>query len=212
MDNLSQGTFQFSKKVGFFQTEVFTVDVIHFKPELLHHLKIVVNDKRFGELGVQAVHDSLCPANLKRYRFQSHVPLFKVVLIFTAFIPNLKKRSEKSLINSVRLMLHFSIYPTFRSFWIWRGWHSCKPSGEPINVSVSVLQREWHKSTFTLTRERRDSSHALKPHNKLIYRSTTLFICLHLSGWISKIFTGNFYRALKYVVIFRAVAWQHSVS
>lgn len=84
MDNLSQGTFQFSKIVGFLQTAVFTVDVIHFKPELLYHLKIVVNDNRFGELGVQAVHDCLRPAYLKRYGFQSHVPFCKIVFDFTA--------------------------------------------------------------------------------------------------------------------------------
>lgn len=65
-DDLSQGTLQFTQEVGFLQTAVFAVDVIDFKPELLHHLKVVVNDERFGELGVQAVHDLLRPANLKR--------------------------------------------------------------------------------------------------------------------------------------------------
>lgn len=105
MDNLSQGTFQFSEKVGFLQTAVFTVDVIQFKPELLHHLKIVVNEKRFGELGVQAVHDFLRPADLKRLGFQSHVPLCKLVFDFTAFISYLKEGLRQSLIYSVPLML-----------------------------------------------------------------------------------------------------------
>lgn len=94
MDNLSQGAFQFSQKVGFLQAAVVTVDVVHFKPELLHHLKIVVNDKGFGELGVQAVHDFLRPANLKRGGFQSLVSFSKIVFGFTGFVAHLKERSR----------------------------------------------------------------------------------------------------------------------
>lgn len=93
MDNLSQGAFQFSQEVSFLQAAVVTVDVIQFKPELLHHLKIVVNDKGFGELGVQAVHDFLRPANLKRDGFQSLVSLTKIVFGFAGFVAHLKERS-----------------------------------------------------------------------------------------------------------------------
>ncbi len=46
------------------QAAVVAVNVVHFKPQLLHHLKVVVNDKRLGKLGIKAVLDCLCPANL----------------------------------------------------------------------------------------------------------------------------------------------------
>lgn len=67
--NLSQGTFQLSQEVSILQTAVVAVYVVYFKPQLLHHLKVVVNDKSLGKLGIKAVLDFLCPANLT----QTHI-------------------------------------------------------------------------------------------------------------------------------------------
>lgn len=40
------------------------VNVVQFKPQLLHHLKVVVNHKSLGKLGIEAVLDFLRPSNL----------------------------------------------------------------------------------------------------------------------------------------------------
>lgn len=41
-----------------------TVNVVDLETQLLHHLKVVVDDKCLRKLGVETVHDPLCPANL----------------------------------------------------------------------------------------------------------------------------------------------------
>ena len=67
--HLSHSTLHFSQEVSFLQTAVFAVDVVHFKLQLLHHLKVVVDDKLLGEAWIKAVVYFLCPANLT----QTHV-------------------------------------------------------------------------------------------------------------------------------------------
>lgn len=62
--NLSQGTLQFSQEVSVTQAGILTVYVVHFKPQLLHHLKVIVDDKCLGKLWAEAVQDFLRPANL----------------------------------------------------------------------------------------------------------------------------------------------------
>ena len=62
--NLSQSTLQFSQEVSIFHAAVFTVNVVEFKPQLLHHLKVVVQDEALGELGIKAVLDFLCSSDL----------------------------------------------------------------------------------------------------------------------------------------------------
>lgn len=52
------------------QAAVLTVDVVHFKLQLLHHLKVVVDDKRLGEAGIKGVLYFLCPANLTQTRYR----------------------------------------------------------------------------------------------------------------------------------------------
>lgn len=49
---LSQGTLQFSKVVSILQTAAFAVNVVNFKPQLLHHFKVVVDDKSLGKLRI----------------------------------------------------------------------------------------------------------------------------------------------------------------
>lgn len=50
------------------QTAVVAVNVVHFKPQLLNHLKVVVNNKSLRKPGTQAVLDLLCSANLSQIR------------------------------------------------------------------------------------------------------------------------------------------------
>lgn len=59
------------------QAACLAVDVIHFKPQLLHHLEVVVDDKGLGKLGVKAVIDFLCPTNLT----QRNVPESRTVFV-----------------------------------------------------------------------------------------------------------------------------------
>lgn len=66
--HLSQRALQFPQEVGVLHTAGITVDVVDLKTQLLHHFKVVVNDKRLGKLGVEAVHDLLRPANLTDMR------------------------------------------------------------------------------------------------------------------------------------------------
>lgn len=69
MANLSQGTLQLSQEVSLLQTAVFSINIVHFKPQLLHHLKVVVEDNRLGKLGTEAVLDFLRATNLTQTHF-----------------------------------------------------------------------------------------------------------------------------------------------
>lgn len=62
--HLSQRALQFPQEVGILHTAGVVVDVVDLKAQLLHHLKVVVDDKRLGKLGVEGVHDLLGSADL----------------------------------------------------------------------------------------------------------------------------------------------------
>lgn len=67
---LSQCAHQFPQEVSILQIAAdIVVNVEHLKLQVLHCLKVVVNDKSLGEFGVEAVHDSLRPTNLNQKSF-----------------------------------------------------------------------------------------------------------------------------------------------
>lgn len=64
LSDLPQGALKLSQEVRFFWSAVFAVDVVHFKPEFLHRLEVVVEDDALGKLRIQAVLDFLRSPNL----------------------------------------------------------------------------------------------------------------------------------------------------
>lgn len=70
------------------QTAAVTIDVVNLETQLLHHLKVVVDDKRLGKLGAEAVHDFFCPADLKGARCKAG-DFFKNILKFTSVQRNI---------------------------------------------------------------------------------------------------------------------------
>lgn len=62
--HLTKRTLKLPEEVVIFQGVRVVVDVVHAKLESLHHLKIVVEHKLLGELGIQTVEDHLCAAKL----------------------------------------------------------------------------------------------------------------------------------------------------
>lgn len=62
--HLTERALQLPEEIVIFQGVRVVVDVVHAKLEPLHHLKIVVEHKLLGELGVQTVEDHLCAAKL----------------------------------------------------------------------------------------------------------------------------------------------------
>lgn len=64
LTHLTEGTFQLPQEIMITQIIGITVDVVHAKPQPLHHLKVVVDDKLPGKLWVKAVQDHLCAAKL----------------------------------------------------------------------------------------------------------------------------------------------------
>lgn len=80
--HLSQGTLHLSQEVCVFHAGVVSVNVVHLKLQLLHHLKVVVNHERLGKCGIKAVVDFLCAANLTETYSQSP---FAYSLIQTQF-------------------------------------------------------------------------------------------------------------------------------
>lgn len=62
--DLSQCALQFSQEIGVLHTAGIAVNVIDLETQLLHHLKVVVDDKGLGKLGVETVHDFFRPPNL----------------------------------------------------------------------------------------------------------------------------------------------------
>lgn len=97
--DLSQSALQFSQEVSILQTAGFTIDVVDLETQLLHHLKVVVDDKGLGKLGVEAVHDFFCPADLKDARFIAR-NFFKNILKFTSVQRNIRfHRCEEHVQN-----------------------------------------------------------------------------------------------------------------
>lgn len=64
LSDLPQGALKLSQEVRFFWSAAFAVDVVHFKPEFLHRLEVVVEDDALGKLRIQAVLDFLRSPNL----------------------------------------------------------------------------------------------------------------------------------------------------
>ena len=62
--HLAQGTFKLPEKIVITQVRCVIVNIIHRKLHLLHHLKVVVENKLLGKLWVQVVQDHLCAPNL----------------------------------------------------------------------------------------------------------------------------------------------------
>lgn len=56
---LAQGDLQLAQEVVVTQVDGFIVNVVNAKYQLLHHFKIVVDDKLLGKLGVEAILDLL---------------------------------------------------------------------------------------------------------------------------------------------------------
>lgn len=63
---LAQGALQLPKEVVVTQVNSFVVDVINPKLQFLHYFKVVVDDKLFRKLWVEAILDFLCALQLLR--------------------------------------------------------------------------------------------------------------------------------------------------
>lgn len=61
---LAQGDLQLAQEIVVTQVDGFIVDVVNAKYQLLHHFKIVVDDKLLGKLGVEAILDLLSACHL----------------------------------------------------------------------------------------------------------------------------------------------------
>ena len=76
--NLAQSALQLSQEVSLLQITVFTVNIVHFQPQLLHHLKVVVQDEALGKFRIKAVLDFLRSANLtQRNKYSEGISLQK---------------------------------------------------------------------------------------------------------------------------------------
>lgn len=71
--HLTKRALKLPEEVVIFQGVRVIVDVVHAKLEPLHHLKIVVEHKLLGELGIQTVEDHLCAAKLVPETARIHI-------------------------------------------------------------------------------------------------------------------------------------------
>ncbi len=70
---LAQGALQLPQEVIITQVNGFVVDVINPKPQFLHHLKVIVDEKLFSKLWIEAILDFLCAPHLFRKKKREYL-------------------------------------------------------------------------------------------------------------------------------------------